>query len=65
MNKNTILSLLIVVVMIFSFLTYTKLKDYPADNACCKDLKNVSSKVCKDCTKYNYFEKIIYVWKFS
>ena len=42
MNKNTILSLLIVVVMIFSFLTYTKLKDYPADNACCKDLDRKS-----------------------
>lgn len=65
MNRSTFTSLIIIVFTVFSLFTYNKLKNYPEDNACCKDIRNTASKVCQDCTKYNYFEKIIYVWKFS
>ena len=64
MNSKTILSMLIIAVVIFGLITYYKMKDYPTGD-CCKDIKNEASTICKTCSDYSLYEKIIYVWKFS
>lgn len=63
MNSKTFLALLVIVGVVFSFITYNKMKDFPTGN-CCKDIKNTESKTCKKCDNYKWYEKAIYVWKF-
>ncbi len=65
MNSKTFTSIIIILVVIFSMITYYKMKDFPYDNDCCKDIKNETSTVCKNCNDYSLPEKVIYVWKFS
>lgn len=65
MNSKTFVSAVIILLAIFSMITYYKMKDFPYDNNCCKDIKSPSSTVCHTCNDYSLPEKIIYVWKFS
>ncbi|NLL01406.1 MAG: hypothetical protein GX265_00030 [Mollicutes bacterium] len=65
MNSKTFLSILIMLFFVLSMITYYKMKDFPTDSDCCKNIKNPSSTVCLKCNDYNFIEKIVYVWKFS
>lgn len=65
MNSKTVVSIFIIILMFLSFITYYKLKDFPVNDACCKDIKNSASNVCIKCSDYSLLEKIIYVWKYS
>lgn len=64
MDSKVLVSILIIVFTAFAFITGAKLKDFPNTN-CCKDINYPESTVCKNCTDYNFAEKVIYVWKFS
>lgn len=65
MNSKTFPSIIIMLIMIFGMATYYKMKDFPYEDKCCRDIKNASSKICKTCDAYSLPEKIIYVWKYS
>ncbi len=65
MNKATITSILVMIVIMLAFLTAYKLDSYPVGDNCCRNIKSNTSKECIKCNSYNLVEKIIYVWKFS
>ncbi len=65
MNSKTFLSILIMIFLVFSMITYYKMKDFPYNDNCCKDIKNPGSTICLKCNDYNLLEKIVYVWKYS
>ncbi|HHX33245.1 MAG TPA: hypothetical protein GX713_03365 [Mollicutes bacterium] len=64
MGNRVFISMVIIVLAVFSLLTYYKLKEMPEDN-CCIDMKVPTDKSCYDCQNYNLAEKIVYVWKYS
>ena len=45
------------VIFVLSMITYYKMKDFPTDSDCCKNIKNPSSTVCLKCNDYNFIRK--------
>ena len=65
-NSRTILSMFIILFVVFSFITYIKLKDFDPKHECCKDIRSQGeSTLCVPCVEYKIHERIIYVWRFG
>ncbi|MDD2505308.1 MAG: hypothetical protein PHF21_03440 [Bacilli bacterium] len=65
MSSKTIPSIIIILIMVFGMISYFKMKDFPYEDKCCKDIRNENNQACKICDEYTLPEKIIYVWKYS
>jgi len=58
------LSIFIILFVVFTLITYNLLRDFPAGEDCCKDIRDPDSVRCVICDDYRLHERIIYVWRF-
>jgi len=56
--------MVIIVIVVLAFITIQKLRDFPPESNCCRNPWNANNTTCWDCKEFNFFEKIIYVWRY-